>query len=108
MAVRHGIEAAGINRASHRQKFVQESTVATLIEAPTQAIGRARVSRAGFGVSPKQFLGKSAIANTRDACPTQNRTQHQPLVGNAVSHSSFVIRHSSFVIRHFSRIQVAE
>ena len=33
------IKAAGINRASHRQKIVQESTVATLIEAPTQAIG---------------------------------------------------------------------
>ena len=32
MTVRHRIEAAGINRASHRQKFVQESAVATLIE----------------------------------------------------------------------------
>ena len=39
MTVRHRIEAARINRASHRQKIVQESTVATLIEAPTQAIG---------------------------------------------------------------------
>jgi DNA polymerase III alpha subunit len=82
MAVRHRIEAAGINRASHRQKFVQESTVATLIEAPTQGLGSARVSRAGFGVSPKQSLESSrrrdVVASTRDVCATQ--TNQSPLL----------------------------
>ena len=38
--------------------------------------GSARVSRVGFGVSPKQSLGKSvkarAFTNTRDACATRN------------------------------------
>ncbi|PYK59403.1 MAG: hypothetical protein DME43_08925 [Verrucomicrobia bacterium] len=45
---------------------------------PTKSIlGSARVSRAGFGVSPKQsFPAKvrdrtDAIANTRDACATR-------------------------------------
>jgi hypothetical protein len=99
MAVRHRIEAAGINRASHRQKIVQESTVATLIEAPDSGDWVAQASRVLVsGVSPKQSLGKSAIAR-RVRYPEQDATP--PLVGNAVSHSSFVIR-------HFSRIQVAE
>ena len=39
--------------------------------------GSARVSRVGFGVSPKQSFrkvrdGEDAIANTRDACATQS------------------------------------
>jgi error-prone DNA polymerase len=46
-------------------------------------LGSARVSRAGFGVSPKQSLRKvrnrgDAIASTRDACATQNN--ESPLV----------------------------
>jgi hypothetical protein len=101
MAVRHGIEAAGINRASHRQKIVQESTVATLMKPRLRRLGSARVSRAGFGVSPKQSLGKSANRQhaSRVRYPEQDATP--PLVGSAVSHSSFVTR-------HFLRIQVAE
>jgi hypothetical protein len=38
-------------------------------------LGSARVSRAGFGVSPKQSSevreGRDAFANTRDACATR-------------------------------------
>ena len=41
-------------------------------------LGSARVSRAGFGVSPKQSWeevrdGEDTVANTRDACAPQKK-----------------------------------
>ena len=48
-------------------------------------LGSARVSRAGFGVSPKQSFKSSrrrdAVANTRDACATQKSMKRVFLTG---------------------------
>ena len=52
-------------------------------QSNTEIPGSARVSRVGFGVSPKQSFRKvrdreDASANTRDACVTQSSQASAP------------------------------
>jgi len=58
-----------------------------------KSLGSARVSRVGFGVSPKQSTQKSprkrdASANTRDACATRN--ERAPRTTSCGAQSEFV------------------
>ncbi|PYL62882.1 MAG: error-prone DNA polymerase, partial [Verrucomicrobia bacterium] len=78
--------------------------------------GSARVSRAGFGVAPKQSFerfatrhefcasrkvrdGEDALANTRDACVTQNCTDHTKFLIDAFGRENVFVE----IQRHFIR-----
>jgi error-prone DNA polymerase len=67
-------------------------------------LGSARVSRAGFGVSPEQSFqkvrdGEDAIASTRDACAPQNVADHTQFLIDAFGRENLYVE----IQRHFIR-----
>src|SRR5438270_1265580 len=67
------------------------------------ASGSARVSRAGFGVTPKRTSKSSrrrdAVAHTRDACATQSPVNHAQFLINIFGRDNVVVE----IQRHFLR-----
>ncbi|HSV63131.1 MAG TPA: error-prone DNA polymerase [Chthoniobacterales bacterium] len=66
-------------------------------------LGSARVSRVGFGVSPKQSSKsprrRDAVAHTRDACSTQDFAQRAQLLIDALGRENVYVE----IQRHFLR-----
>src|ERR1700704_2469993 len=64
-------------------------------------LGSARVSRVGFGVSPKQSSKSSrrrdAVAHTRDACPPQSPVEHAQSLINVFGRENVYVE----IQRHF-------
>jgi error-prone DNA polymerase len=70
---------------------------------PNQTLGSARVSRVGFGVSPKQSFKsprrRDAVAHTRDACATQSASDRAQTLIDVFGRENVVVE----IQRHFLR-----
>src|SRR3954466_8038210 len=90
-------------RSSKGECAVQWSELPEFAEGVVALLGSARVSRVGFGVSPKQSSKSSrrrdAVAHTRDACAPQSPAEDAQLLIDAIGRENVYVE----IQRHFVR-----
>jgi len=78
--------------------------------ASSETLGSARVSRVGFGVSPKQSFKSSrlakafGVAHTRDACPTQISSERAQILIDVFGRENVVVEIQRHLVRGEDRI----
>ena len=76
----------------------------------SETLGSARVSRVGFGVSPKQSFKSSrlakafGVAHTRDACPTQISSERAQILIDVFGRENVVVEIQRHLVRGEDRI----